>query len=98
MRRPAIAAALLLATACAPPLRWEKPGADAARDEAACRAGAHAEAVRRMPYGDGPPVFGYPPISMLQWTQAIDIQRDRFTEWQTSLCMRENGYEQVPAR
>ena len=38
--------------ACAPtPMRWERPGAtDTAKDEAECRAHAHEEAIRRLPY------------------------------------------------
>jgi hypothetical protein len=100
MCRPAIAAALLLAaSACAPPpMRWEKSGADPNRDEAACRAGAHEEAIRRMPYGNGPPIFGYPQMSMLQWTQGIDIQRSYLEEDLVRACMRERGYALVPGK
>ena len=99
MRRPAIAAALLLASACAPPMRWEKPGSAPARDEAACRGAAHGEAIRRMPYGNGPPIWGvYRDMSMLQWTQAIDIDRSYLEEQLVRACMRERGYALVPAQ
>jgi hypothetical protein len=90
-----VAALLLAIGACAaPPMRWEKPGmSDPTNDEGECRAAAHREATRRLPYGNGPPVFGYPPISMLQWTQAIDNQRYYVEEALMKVCMRERGYQ-----
>jgi hypothetical protein len=98
MQRSFLAVALLVCvTACAaPPMRWEKPGGDAARDEADCRAAARQEAIRQLPYGDGPPVFGYPPMSMLQWTQAIDNDRSYLAEDLTRACMHDRGYARVP--
>jgi hypothetical protein len=63
--------------ACSPtPMRWEgSGGADATKDEADCRAQAHGEAIRQLPYGDGPPIYGlYSEWSMLTWRQEIDNQ------------------------
>ena len=99
MHPRALAVALLVGvTACAgTPMRWEKPGGDAARDEAECRATAHQEAALQLPYGDGPPVFGYPQMSMLQWTQAIDNERSYLAEDLTRACMHDKGYALVPA-
>jgi hypothetical protein len=90
----------IVATACAgPPTRWEKAGvADATADEADCRTAALQEAVRRLPYGNGPPIFFYPKISMLQWTQAIDNERSYLADRLTALCMREKGFEPVVVR
>jgi hypothetical protein len=99
VRRVLSAALLLTVAACsATPMRWQKPGtADAADDEAACRADAQREAIRRMPYGNGPPIFGvYRDMSMLQWTQGIDIQRYYLEEHLTKACMRDKGFELVP--
>jgi hypothetical protein len=99
MPRPILAVALLVGvTACAgPPMRWDKPGGDAARDEAECRAAAHQAAALQLPYGDGPPVFGYPQMSMLQWTQAIDNERSYLAEELTKACMHGRGFERVRA-
>jgi hypothetical protein len=99
MHPRALAVALLVGlTSCAaPPMRWERPGGDAARDEAECRAAAQREAARQLPYGDGPPVFGYREMSMLQWTQAIDNERSYLAEDLTRACMHDKGYALVPA-
>jgi hypothetical protein len=87
-----LAAALLLAlTACAaPPMRAqnERTSEDAA-DETGCRAQAHQEAIRRLPYGNGPPVFWYPKMSMLQWTLAIDNERYYLERDLTQACLRQ---------
>ena len=99
MTRRLLAAGLLLVAACSPtPMRWERPGvADPAPDEAACRAAAREEAVRQLPYGNGPPFFyGYRDVSMIQWTQAIDNQRSFLAEDLTRACMRDNGFVRVP--
>ena len=100
MARPVFSVALLLGVAAcsATPMHWQKPGmADATEDEAQCRADAHQTAIRRMPYGNGPPIYGvYRDMSMLQWTQGIDIQRDRYREHLTRTCMRDKGFELVP--
>ena len=97
MPRHALAAGLLLAVAaCAAPMRWEKPGvADPSRDEAECRAAARQQAIRQLPYGDGPPIFIYRETSMLQWTQAIDNERSYLAEELTKRCMRDRGFELV---
>jgi hypothetical protein len=98
--RGVLSATLLFAVAAcsAPPMRWQKPGTgDAAQDEAACRADAHREAIRRMPYGNGPPIYGvYREMSMLQWTQGIDIQRYYLGEHLTKACMYDKGFELMP--
>jgi len=98
MQRQALSVALLVGvTACAAtPMRWERPGGDAARDEAECRAAARQEAVRRLPYGDGPPIFVYRETSMLQWTQAIDNERSYLAEDLAKACMHDKGYALVP--
>src|SRR5688572_1210524 len=101
MARRVLSAALLLAVAACPatPMSWQEAGmADAADDEAACRADAHREAIRRMPYGNGPPIYGvYREMSMLQWTQGIDIQRYYLGEHLTKACMRDKGFELAPS-
>jgi hypothetical protein len=96
MPRRVLAVSLLLAAvACAPPpMHWQKPGvADAGRDEAECRAAARDEAARRLPYGNGPPIFFYPKMSMLQWTQGIDNERSYLAEQLMRICMRDRGFE-----
>ncbi len=88
-------AALLFALgACeATPMHWQKVGTSTAtKDEAECRADARREAVRQLPYGNGPPIFLYPKVSMLQWTLAIDNQRSYLEEDLTSTCMRQRGF------
>lgn len=100
MPRHLLAASLLLAAAAcaAPSMRWHKPGgADPGRDEAECRAAAREQAIRRLPYGNGPPIFIYRETSMLQWTQAIDNERSYLAEDLTRTCMRERGFELVRA-
>jgi len=91
-----LTAALLFAVgACeATPTRWQRAGTtDAAKDEAECRANARQEAVRQLPYGNGPPIFFYPKVSMLQWTQAIDNERSYIEDNLTKACMRQRGFE-----
>ena len=89
---------LAVASCAAPPMRWEKPGsADAATDEMACRAAAKDEAARQLPYGDGPPIFGFHrQLSFLEWRMAIDNERSYLAEHLTRACMRERGYQLVP--
>ena len=100
MLRHALPAALMVALAAcgAVPMRWEKPGSiDPAKDEAACRAEAHEEAIRELPYGNGPPLYGLSSeTSMLQWTMAIDNERAYLEEDLTKACMRYKGFELVP--
>jgi hypothetical protein len=87
-----------MAACTATPTRWERSGtAASAQEEADCRATAHAEAVERLPYGDGPPLYGfYSNVSRLQWTQAIDQQRYYLERDLMFLCMRGRGYDLVP--
>ena len=90
---------LLIVASCGPtPMRWERSGAaDAAQDEVGCRSVAHQEAIRRLPYGDGPPIFGmYREMSMLQWQQAIDNERYHLEVDLTKVCMSSKGYQLVP--
>jgi hypothetical protein len=99
MPRHILAMGLLIVAACsAPPMRWERPGtADVTRDEAECGAAAHQEAVRRLPYGDGPPIWGvYRKISLLQWQQEIDNERYYLERDLVSECMHHKGYGLVP--
>src|SRR5688572_26139728 len=86
---------LFAVSACAAtPMRWQKPGtSDATRDEAECRASARQEAARQLPYGNGPPIFVYRQMSMLQWTQAIDNERYYLEDDLTKACMRHRGFE-----
>jgi hypothetical protein len=89
-----LAAALLFAiTACdATSIRWQKADTDPAKDESECRTAARQEAARQLPYGNGPPIFGYPKMSMLQWTQMIDYERYYFQADLLKACMRERGF------
>ena len=95
-----LAVGLLLSVAACmtTPMRWERPGAsDPAADERECTAAAQQEAARQMPYGDGPPLYGFHSnVSMLQWTQEIDNERYYFARELVAACMRNRGYELVP--
>ena len=99
MWRQVLPAGLLVAAAaCAvTPMHWEKPGtADAAKDLAECRAEAHEEAIRQLPYGNGPPFYGaYKEMSMLQWKLAIDDERYYLEEDLTKACMLSKGFALV---
>ena len=100
MLRRVLPATLLLAVAActAQPMRWEKAGADAARDETECRAAAHQEAILRLPYGNGPPLYGFHgnQMSMLDWKLGIDNERSHLEEDLTKACMHHKGFELVP--
>lgn len=98
MRRSApllVAALLFVVGACdATPVRWQRAGtSDPTKDEAECRADARQEAARRLPYGNGPPIFFYRQMSMLQWTTAIDNERSYLEDDLTKACMRQRGFE-----
>jgi hypothetical protein len=98
MLRHVPAALLLALAACATtPTRWERAGtADPSRDEAECRAAARQQAIDQLPYGDGPPLYGFTSnVSMLQWTMAIDNDRAYLEEDLTKACMRQRGFERV---
>jgi hypothetical protein len=88
---------LFAITACgAAPMHWQRLGtSDAAKDEVECRAEARQEAARQLPYGDGPPIFVYRDMSMLQWTQAIDNERYYLEDDLMKVCMRQRGFELV---
>ena len=80
------------------PMRWERPGPpDAARDEAECRAQARQQAIDELPYGDGPPLYGFTSnVSMLQWKMAIDNDRAYLEDDLTRACMHQKGFVLVP--
>jgi hypothetical protein len=100
MMRHVLPAGLILAlAACASTaMRWEKPGTpDPAKDQAECQAEAREEAARELPYGDGPPLYGFhSDVSMLQWKQAIDNERYYVERDLTKACMHDRGFEQMP--
>ena len=95
-----VPAGLMLAVAACitTPMRWERPGtADASADEAACQSAAREEAIRQLPYGNGPPLYGLrSDVSMLQWTNAIDNERYYLARDLTAECMLAKGYQLVP--
>src|SRR5262245_35610931 len=100
MLRQFLLAGLMLAVAACDqtPMKWERSGGgDEDRDEADCRAHAQEEAIRRLPYGDGPPIYGlYSEWSMLTWKQEIDNERYYLQRDLTYACMRNKGYGRVP--
>ena len=89
---------LTIAACMTPPMRWQRPGgSDPTGDERTCTAAAQQEAASRLPYGDGPPLYGfYSNVSMLQWTQEIDNARYYLARDLIAACMRSKGYELVP--
>jgi hypothetical protein len=94
-RRFLLPVLLLALTDCSTPtMRWEKPGGNAAVDEADCRARAHEEAIHQLPYGDGPPVWSE--MGMNQWRQEIDNARYSLERNLTGACMHDRGYQSVP--
>ncbi len=78
-------------------MRWEGPrGTDPGKDEAGCRTSAHEEAIRQLPYGNGPPIWGvYRDTSMLQWQQEIDNARYYLERDLVRDCMSRRGYRSV---
>jgi hypothetical protein len=88
---------LLGGTACSPtPMQWQGPG-NAAQDETDCRTRAQQEAIRQLPYGDGPPIYGLSSNwSMLTWKQEIDNERYYLARALTRACMHNKGYDLVP--
>ena len=80
------------------PMRWEKPGTpDAARDEAECRTQARQQAIDELPYGNGPPLYGFTSdVSMLQWKMAIDNDRAYLEDDLARACMQQRGFVLVP--
>ena len=80
------------------PMRWERPGTpDSARDEAECRAQARQQAIDELPYGNGPPLYGFTSdVSMLQWKMAIDNDRAYLEDYLTRACMQQKGFVLVP--
>jgi len=96
MLRQLMPAILMLGVAAcvSTPMRWEKSGtADAARDESECRAQAHQQAIGELPYGNGPPLYGFTSdVSMLQWKMAIDNDRAYLEDELMRSCMRQRGF------
>ena len=91
---------MLGVAACAPTMRWDKPGVSdegAAVDLSSCRHAAQLEA-NRYPYswgGFGGWGWGFGRRSSLLWQMRADDERF-FTENRlTNFCMRTKGYEQV---
>ena len=93
-----IALLLTVAACMTTPMRWERPGvSDPTGDERECTAAAQREATSQLPYGDGPPLYGfYSNVSMLQWTQEIDNARYYLARDLIAACMHSKGYERVP--
>ena len=89
---------LTIAACMTPPMRWERPGgSDPTGDERTCTAAAQQEAASQLPYGDGPPLYGfYSHVSMLQWTQEIDNARYYLARDLVAACMHNRGYDRVP--
>lgn len=89
---------LTVAACTTTPMRWERSGvSDPAGDERECTAAARQDAASRLPYGHGPPLYGfYSNVSMLQWTQEIDNARYYLARDLIADCMRSRGYELVP--
>ena len=96
---------MLGVAACAPPMRWEKPGATAEMlsfDMTACRQAAQQEAMRYpfgyYPFAFGPPVWGMRRGNWTLWQMRADSDRFYAENRLTSFCMRNKGYEQVEVR
>jgi hypothetical protein len=101
----ALAAMGLLASACAPTMRWDKPGSSAEAlqaDQVDCRKAAADEAFRNYAFFSGfgmmgAPFWGYrhQPDYFL-WRQRLETDR-AFQEMRlANFCMRNKGYTQVP--
>jgi len=96
---------MLGVAACAPPMRWERPGATdemVSLDMTSCRQAAQQEAMRSYsfgyyPFAFGPPVWGMRRNWML-WQMRADSDRFFAENRLTSFCMRNKGYEQVEVR
>ena len=101
----ALAAVGLLAGACAPTMRWDKPGMTTEAlqaDQGDCRKAAADEAFRNYPFYPGfglvgPPFWPYrhSPDYFL-YRQRMETDRS-FNEMRlANFCMRNKGYTQVP--
>jgi len=105
MRRVLPVLLMLGVAACAPPMRWERPGATdemVSLDMTSCRQAAQQEAMRSYsfgyyPFAFGPPVWGMRRNWML-WQMRADSDRFFAENRLTSFCMRNKGYEQVEVR
>jgi len=90
---------LLGVAACAPTMRWDKPGVSdegAIVDLNACRHAAQLEA-NRYPYawGGWGWGWGFGRRSSLLWQMRADDERFFAENRLTNFCMRTKGYEQV---
>jgi hypothetical protein len=100
-----LAATLLVAAGGCAPLRWDKPGADAAaleRDLEQCRQIARAEAARRAwPFKlTAARVIGFDRGGRPIVVQPFPHETERFLEEHdlARACMRGKGYALVPAQ
>ena len=76
-------------------MHWVGPG-DATRDQADCQNQADQAAARQLPYGDGPPIYGFSSNwSMLTWKQEIDNERYYLARNLMGACMQSRGYQLV---
>lgn len=100
-----LAAICLLASACGPTARWDKPDASAATvraDLIDCRREAASEAFRGYAYNSGfgmmgPPFWGYRERpDYFQWRQRLQTERAFYEMRLTSFCMRNKGYSKAP--
>jgi hypothetical protein len=94
-----LAAALLFNVAACASTHWQRPGTpDANKDVAECRTEGHQQAIEQLPYGNGPPLYGFSSeVSMLHWKMAIDNERAYLEEDLAAACMRHRGFVLVPA-
>lgn len=92
-----IVAPLGTLAACAPPMHWDKPGADQAalvRDQNDCRVGAQEESNRNFYPAPIGPLYGWRWTSA--WAQQAESQRFYAETNLTRFCMRNKGWELVP--
>jgi hypothetical protein len=95
---------MLGVAACAPTMRWDKPGVSdegAVSDLNSCRHAAQVEANRYYPYypwgfgGGWGWGWGFGRRSSVFWQMRADDERFYAENRLTSFCMRTKGYEQV---
>ncbi len=111
MRKILLALLLLGPTACAPPMRWGKPGVDATQateETRDCRRAARAAAMQRY---SGPPPEPFAGVigpssyagmragsaNMWQYS-STDAGLYAFEQHLADSCMRNRGYDRVPVQ
>ncbi len=85
--------------ACAPPMRWARPGTDertVINDLTTCRRAAQMETMRDFPFYY-PWVYPFPYSRTIYWQRA-ELDRYYAEDRLTSFCMRTKGYELVEVR